>query len=211
MKKLTRENTKAFLKKHASDEKVLDIGSGNMDQDVNFPNRTTFDIDPARKPQIVGDAHELPFENASFSCILCSEVLEHLYDPRKAIAEMYRVLKPGGIVVLTTRFIFPVHDAPHDYFRFTPYGLRMLFEDWEIVEEASETGTFGTIAVLLQRIIFQTDLQGGKFTKGILYVLMNIFQRLDFLVKAQYGDIQRSRREADLLTSGVYIVARKPG
>ena len=84
-------------------------------------------MDPARNPEIVGDAQEMPFADATYSTILCTEVLEHIPDPQKAVDEMYRVLKPGGTLILTTRFLFPVHDAPGDYWRFTPYGPGAFF------------------------------------------------------------------------------------
>ena len=83
-----------------------------------------------------------------------------------AIAEMKRVLKPGGKLLLTTRFVFPLHDVPNDYFRFTKYGLQHLLKDgWEIIELEDETSTKDTIAALLQRIGFRRracDLAAGN-------------------------------------------------
>jgi SAM-dependent methyltransferase len=210
MNKLTRPKIGEFLQKYTTDKLVLDIGSGGTDQDALFPNRTTFDMDPARGPAIVGDAQEMPFADGSYEVILCSEVLEHIPDPVKAIAEMYRVLVPGGLLVLTTRFVYPVHDAPGDYWRFTPYALQRLFQEWEIVEEGVESDVFSTIAVLLQRIIFQTDLRGGKLTKGLLLLLTVFLNKLDFLLVHRYGDIRRSKKVPVLMASGVYIACRKP-
>ncbi len=209
MRKLTRGKIRAFLARFATDDEVLDIGSGGANIDAVFPNRVTFDIDPLREPQIVGDIHKMPFKDGEFTTMVCAEVLEHLYDPRKAVQEMQRVLAPGGLLVLTTRFTFPVHDAPHDYFRYTPYGLRELFKEWDIEDLEAETDSFGTIAVLLQRIIFQTDLRGGKVTKGVLWILANILNHLGWLVRSEYGDIKRSQHEPMMLSSGLYIACRK--
>ena len=125
----------------------------------------------------------------------------------QVIAEIKRVLKPGGLIVLTTRFAFPVHDAPSDYWRFTPYGLQKLFSDFEIVEVATEGGPFHAVAVQLQRILFQTDLP--KVIKGILYPVIMIFPYLDRLIPHQYGDIRRTIKVDTLLSSGVYIAAKK--
>jgi SAM-dependent methyltransferase len=113
-----------------------------------FPNRTTVDIDPARKPDVVADAHALPFPDASFELVLCTEVLEHLVNPPQAIAEMYRVLTPGGTLILTTRFVYPLHDAPHDYFRFTRFGLEKLLEHWSDVSITPELSTMATLGCL---------------------------------------------------------------
>lgn len=210
MKKFTRGRIRAFLAKHATTGLVLDIGAGGMNQDASFPNRTTFDIDPGRNPSIVGDIHKMPFADGSFDTILCTEVFEHLHSPEIAVREMLRVLRPGGTLLLTTRFLFPVHDAPHDYYRYTVYGLQHLFAGWDDVTIEAETGVFTAIAVLLQRIMFQTTLKGGKVTKAILYGLAFIFSYLDSLVITQYGDIGRSREEEILFTSGLYMAARKP-
>lgn len=210
MNKLTRSKVEDFLKKYATDKLVLDIGSGGANQDHLFPSRTTFDVDPERRPSVVGDAQEMPFADNSYEVILCSEVLEHIPDPPKAISEMYRVLAPGGLLILTTRFVYPVHDAPGDYWRFTPYALRYLFCKWEIIDEDVESGPFSTIAVLLQRIIFQADVRGGKITKGLLMLAVLLFSKLDRIVRTSYGDIKRSEEVPVLMTSGVYIACRKP-
>ena len=55
--------------------------------------------------------------------VLCTEVLEHTKDPAFVIKELYRIAKQGGIVILTTPFVWPVHEAPNDYYRFTNFGL----------------------------------------------------------------------------------------
>jgi SAM-dependent methyltransferase len=210
MKKFTRGKIDSFLEKYSSEANVLDIGASSGDHSNYYPHALTIDIDPSRKPDQVADAQELPFEDHSFDGIVCSEVLEHIPNPKKAIAEMRRVLVPGGFVVLTTRFLFPVHDAPGDYFRFTPYALEELFKDWDMREVASENGPFSTIAVLLQRILFQTDIRGGKATKAVLYLFAKFFSYLDALIVKSYGDIRRSSEVTTIMTSGVYIYCTSP-
>ncbi len=210
MQKLTRTRLRKFFERHKTDLPILDIGAGSTDYKDIFPNRTTLDIDPARKPDIVGDAEKLPFKDASWDAIICSEVFEHLPHPEKVVSELWRVLTPGGTLIMTTDFIFPVHAPPGDYWRYTPYTVKMLFKEWEIVELSAETDVFSTIAVLLQRIMFQTKLRGGKFTKGILSLFVRLFAVMDPLVLLRYGDIERKSTVDILLTSGVYLVARKP-
>jgi ubiquinone/menaquinone biosynthesis C-methylase UbiE len=213
MQKITRRHLRPFLEKYATKEIILEIGGGNTKNNHSysdlFPNRHTVDIDPTRLPDTVGDAHELPFDDKSFNYILCTEVLEHLHTPQQAISQMFRVLKPGGILILTTRFVFPLHDTPNDYFRYTKYGLMHLFKDWEIVELSPETSTMSTIGALLQRIGFQTKLRGGKFTKILVYSLAKIFTLLDKMIKEEYGDITKKRQESTILTTGYYIVVKK--
>ncbi len=208
-RKITREKLNLFLAKYATKDRVLDIGSGGSSYDRYFPNRVSVDIDPLRKPDIVADAHNLPFKDGEFEFVLCTEVLEHLKDPKRAISEMNRVLNRGGMLVLTTRFVYPVHDAPNDYWRFTKYGLRELFKDWEVVELVPETETFSTIGVLLQRIAFQTNLKFNKLLKLKLFFLAYIFNHINFLIKEEYGDIKKENVETQIMASGYYVVVKK--
>lgn len=207
MKKLTRPFINAFLKKYSTSAVTLDIGASEGDHREYFSHRTTLDIDASKNPDVVGDAHNLPFEDASFEVVVCSEMLEHADNPQKVISEIKRVLKPEGRVVLTTRFAFPIHDAPNDYWRFTPYGLRKLFSEFEIIEVATDGGPFRAIAIQVQRIIFQTDLP--KVIKGMLCLVITILPYLDNLIPHQYGNIGRTLEVDTILSSGVFIAAKK--
>lgn len=209
IKKITRKHLEHFLSRHATDKKVLDIGSGGSSYSRFFPNRITVDIDPARKPDVVADAHSLPFKDGEFEVILSTEMLEHVKDPFQVERELRRVTSTGGILILSTRFVFPIHDAPHDYWRFTKYGLRELFREWEIVELDGETRNFSTIGALLQRICFQSELRFNKFTKATLFFLAWVFSHLDGLTTKEFGDIKRSVMEKELMPTGYYIVCKK--
>lgn len=209
--KITRKRMKAFLEKHKTDEKVLDLGSCSGPYRYLFPNAVTVDISPSVKPDIVADAHNLHMlKSGQFNTILCTEMLEHLYNPFKGIEEMARVLKTGGKLILTTRFIYPIHESPHDYFRFTKYGLQKLlapyFEKIEIIEEAN---TIETLAVLLQRIGFQTETLGTRFLKILWHLKAKILFKFNFLLSKEYGDIRNEKPEKSIMSSGYYVVAYK--
>jgi SAM-dependent methyltransferase len=75
---------------------------------------------------LLADAARLPFHDATFDTVLSTEVLEHVSDPARCVVELNRVLRPGGTLILTTPFLYWIHEAPHDYFRYTPYGLKAL-------------------------------------------------------------------------------------
>ena len=207
--KITRKHLESFLKQHRTESKVLDIGSGGSGYDRYFPNRLTADIDPERKPEVVADIQDMPFHNGEFEVILCTEVLEHVKNPFLAVQELERVLAPGGALILTTRFLFPIHDAPHDYFRYTKYGLRLLFSNWEIVELREETAGFATLAVLLQRFAFQMNLRFNRVTKVIVFALASVVSHLNVLVRDEFADIKKSAPENNIFASGYYLVAKK--
>jgi ubiquinone/menaquinone biosynthesis C-methylase UbiE len=209
--KITRARLDPFIKAHASGARTLDIGCADSPYAEYFKNRVGFDVREGKGVDVVGDAHNLPFADGEFEQVLCTEVLEHLHTPERALAEMGRVLEPGGVLILTTRFIFPLHDVPGDYFRFTKYGLRHLLREWEVVELQEETNTLETIAVLLQRVAFQTELRGGVIAKAFFAVLGRFISLFGFLIKKEYGIRNRAeiREEKPIMSSGYYLVARK--
>lgn len=212
-RKITRARLGAFLRRHASDARTLDVGCGSAVYGDVFPNRVTLDVAPRPgvKVDIVADAHDLSrIPAASFDIVLCTEVLEHLHTPERAIAEFRRVLCPGGLLLLSTRFIFPLHDVPGDYYRYTKYGLRHLLRDFEILELEEEANTIETLAVLFQRIGFQCQTLGFRplkflwFLKALL--IRTLFSRI---LTREFGDIGGKTPEHNILCSGYYVAARK--
>lgn len=109
---------------------VLDIGAGAAPFRRWMPDGrvTTIDINPATLPDVAASALGLPFQNASFSAAICTEVIEHVPEPAKALSEIRRVLKPGSVLYLTAPMLWSLHYEPHDYYRFTHHGLRYLLD-----------------------------------------------------------------------------------
>ena len=78
------------------------------------------------KADVIGSALDLPFPDQSFETVVCTEVLEHVPNPLRALTEMRRVLKTGGMLVLTTPMYWPRHEVPYDFFRYPYDGLLYL-------------------------------------------------------------------------------------
>lgn len=75
------------------------------------------------RPDIFADAGRLPMADGTIDCVILKDVLEHVRGPENALAEIARVVRPRGRLMLWMPFIYPIHDAPHDYQRFTEHGL----------------------------------------------------------------------------------------
>jgi len=79
----------------------------------------------------IEDIHALTFDDDSVGTIICLETLEHVFDPIRAVQEMYRVLRPGGVLAISSVMFFPIHAHPWDFWRFTPEGFERLLEPFE--------------------------------------------------------------------------------
>ena len=114
--------------------KLLDAGAGTLScRYLAQPHCEEYvSIDFQRThPELsmVADIQKLPFGEGSFETVLCVEVLEHVPHPQQAAKELFRVLKPGGHLIVTVPHYMYAHNEPYDYFRYTKYGLRLLLEE----------------------------------------------------------------------------------
>lgn len=94
----------------------------------------------------------LPFADGSFDSVLCSQVLEHVFSPAAFVAELSRVVRPGGVLVLTVPFVWDEHEQPFDYGRYTSFGLRALlgeagFEVREFRKSSADAGALAQLGV----------------------------------------------------------------
>jgi len=143
MQQLSRHAPKLF-------GKLLDVGGGQVRRYKHLcPKVTeykTLDINADWKPDIVGSAEAIPLPDASVDSILSTQVLEHVPHPWIAIKEMARILKPGGIAVITVPQWNELHEEPHDYFRYTRFGLESMFKDSGLhVETMEQRGQYFSV------------------------------------------------------------------
>lgn len=134
---------------------VLDAGSGHeheqyLRKELLATGATlhTCDFNPGPGVDFTADVSALPFADASYDIVLSTQVLEHVQDPAKVVHEMARVLKPGGLLFLTTPQSSPLHNLPWNYFNSTNLGLRLLFEKagLTVSKEEPQGGHFTVLA-----------------------------------------------------------------
>lgn len=137
-------------------EALLDVGAGVAPYAPMYASYFTrcVSVDVAYSQHDVStvdalaSADALPFADATFDCVLCTEVLEHCSDPSDVLEEIARVLRPGGAVFLTTPFMVALHEMPHDYYRYTPSALQHLADGARLrVSSIRSRGDY--VAVLL--------------------------------------------------------------
>ena len=108
---------------------VLDLGCGNRPYADLFEGCRYVGVDHSAddsRPDVVMDASSLALAAACFDLVFCTQVIEHVPDPAALVREGFRVLRPGGFLVLTGPFWWPLHEEPHDYHRFTRHGFQHL-------------------------------------------------------------------------------------
>lgn len=186
--------------------RVLSVGAGGPMGRITETHKRerkldikTLDIDPSRGPEIVADIIDYdPAEK--FDAVLMMEVLEHIVAPHAAAQNLHKILRPGGTLILSAPFLFPIHDRPHDYFRFTRYGLEELFKAFDEVEIKERDFFAENLCVLLSRIVIEESLSARIF-KPFAVTLA--------LVAYPFAMILSKLVKTDALTSGYVMVAKK--
>jgi len=116
------------------------------------------------KPDVYGDAQNLFFSDNSIDSVLLLDVLEHLPDPERCLSEINRVLIKEGVFIILVPFLYPIHDAPLDFHRWTIFGLRNLVQkhNFKIVEEKHEGNPIELAGLLFNIALSKTVLNWAR-------------------------------------------------
>lgn len=161
------------------------------------------------KADILADLNQpLPVGDGVADTVISFSVLEHLNEPARFVAEACRILTPGGAMVLQVPFMWHVHEAPHDYFRFSRYGLEHLFLKAGFIDvEIEETTGFWLMWFLKLNYQLGRLIRGPRWLRSLIGVpLAGVFvlsQELGVFLDRIWPD---SRGE----TAGYFLTARKP-
>lgn len=156
--------------------KLLDVGCGDKPYEhlftpyvssyLGIEKETTFaDTNASRRgrgPDLTYAGDRLPFEDGTFDTVLNIQVLEHTPEPQALLDEMARVLKPDGLLILSVPFSFRLHEEPHDYFRYSPHGIRAMCERAGLrIENQRPQG--GLWSVLGHKVNSYLAFRAGRF------------------------------------------------
>lgn len=188
--------------------KVLDLACGVLPykehlMNINITSYIGVDLEPTDyhnqvKPDYYWDGQKIPLEDGAVDFVLATEFLEHYFDTALILKEIKRVLKPGGIFFFTVPSIWPLHEAPYDYHRFSPFTLeehfkRTEFSNWEI----KSLGGFDYHIALSLALWYDNNLSRNK--RKLIKPFMSFV--LKKLIKK---DIKRNYFKNGQLFSGLY-------
>jgi SAM-dependent methyltransferase len=159
-------------------------------------------------PDVLADLGAgLPLPDRSFDTVLCLSVLEHTVRPGYVVTEFARVLRPGGCLVLQVPWQWHVHEAPNDYFRFTPYALRVLcreagLEEFELV---SMGGCFSMLALKCNYISLRLVRGPGPVKAAVRAMLWPAWAAAQLIAPV----LDHLDRNPEAETGGYFVIARK--
>lgn len=195
---------------------LLDIGCGKMPYREHILNNSSINkyigldieqainYDESVNADYTWDGIKMPFEDNSFESSFGTEVLEHCPYPKITLDEVNRVLKPGGIFFFTVPFLWPLHETPHDEFRYTPFALKRLLEDAGFVRiNIKPTGGWhASLAQMLGLWICRAPIH-ERIRKILKIILFPIYQLL-----LKKDSVPNIFTEGQMIT-GLYGVAYK--
>lgn len=197
---------------------ILDLGGHKHSRrglfDIRSYDHSVFwaNISSEKGADLLSDAAAVALSAKSFDIVICSELLEHVPDPRPVLAESFRLLKPGGTLLITVPFLFPIHADPHDYGRYTD-------QFWL---EACDTAGFQAVEVERQGLwyaVMASHLEWylkrirppRPFGRPTYWLLTNLVANPAKGLAVWLEGRDRARRDPDLnrFTTGFGIIARK--
>jgi 2-polyprenyl-3-methyl-5-hydroxy-6-metoxy-1,4-benzoquinol methylase len=194
--------------------KLLDIGCGNKPYEELFTGKidsyTGCDVvqSSLQRVDVICEATTLDFDTEQFDTVFSTQVIEHVQDPFAMLKEAHRVLNEGGNLILSAPFCWELHEEPHDYFRYSKYGLQSMLKNtgFEILYIKENGGKWAAIFQMNLNIIYSTFSKKGVFVK----LIKGLFINLHFTALINRIALWLDRKfHSDLLTLNYVVVATK--
>lgn len=205
----TYATLRGFLESQERRPRVLIVGGATLGEGIRtlfaLPSIELVETDVTFGPRValVCDAHDLPFADEAFHCVVAQAVLEHVLDPQRCVEEMHRVLATDGIVYAETPFMQQVHLGRFDFSRFTHLGHRRLFRRFEEIESGPAGGP--GMALAWAYLYFLLGFSSSRVGRSIIRVFASFTA---FYLKYFDRFLNRQPGAYDA-ASGYYLIARK--
>ena len=192
-----------FLNEDKSENlKIINIGSGSSNLDANVLN---LDFSFFPNVDVLADMNRLPIRSEAIDRVVSIAVLEHTPNPALSVAEMHRILKPGGQVFCFVPFVQGFHASPYDYSRLTSEGLKLLFSDFDI-KDIEDVGLTSSLLWIFQEWLSSLLSFGNQKAHNIIYIII-----LSLTWPIKYLDFILVRKKLiNNIPSGYIIIAIKP-
>lgn len=160
---------------------LLDIGCGTKPYEpyITVQKYIGVEIDTERsrstsRADIFYDGNRIPFENGTFDSVLANEVFEHVFNPVEFLIEVNRVLRINGKFLITVPFVWDEHEQPHDYARYTSFGLKHILElhGFEVVKQTKSVANTRVIFQLVNEFIYKKSYVNNPALRQLINTLL---------------------------------------
>ncbi|MBL7830315.1 MAG: class I SAM-dependent methyltransferase [Saprospiraceae bacterium] len=194
---------------------LLDVGCGKKPyKSVILKNKavtdyTGLDIENSldyggEKPEIFWKDNKIPASDNTFDSAIATEVFEHVHNIQEVVREIYRVMQPGADFLITIPFLWPLHETPHDHYRYTPFAIEKLLVDagFKVTKLEGMGGWNASMGLMLTLWVKRAFKR--KIAKLILFILTYPIVWLLFKTDRRPMDFKEST-----MITGLGIIARK--
>ena len=166
---------------------VVDLGCGDKPYREYARAKKYIGVD-RKNGDVISDVLKTPLKDNYADTVLSTQVLEHVQNPQQLLRESYRILKPGGYLILTTPMVWPIHDDVDDYWRFTDLGLRYLAKTagFKVVDCRPMGGFISIIWQMTAALLERPTYHRGCFRyllkimlKPVFWLIQPLIYRLD--------------------------------
>ncbi|MEM0961749.1 MAG: methyltransferase domain-containing protein [Bacteroidota bacterium] len=169
------EENRAFGASLPAGARLLDAGAGDSPYRTHYAHTVYESADFEQVDRAYGettyvcDLSDIPVEGERFDAVVFSQVMEHLPEPRAVLAELFRVLKPGGRMLYSAPLFYEEHDVPYDFYRYTSYGVRHLMAQAGFTVDRLDwlEGYYGTVAYQLNRMAKYLPTRPAEVAPGL--------------------------------------------
>jgi len=196
---------------------VLDVGCGRMDYRpvlLASPSKATryvgldLAVNTYSQPDLTWDGQTIPLPADSVDGAIATEVLEHCPNPEIVLREVFRVLRPGTVFLLTVPFLWPLHDIPYDEYRYTPFALERLLGNagFEKIQIRANGGWDASLAQMIA--LWVRRRPKGLFAQRVLQRLALPLH--NWLLKRDEAPVGFSSSTPSTMITGLSATAFKP-